>query len=174
MQTKLKQPLHILIDGPDKVGKTTVIKLLSRSLDLPVIKMPNTKEYIEKGTVEEFSKFYNETLIQFTEFDFIMDRGFTSSKVYSEVFNRKSDLKYIQNIETILKPMVFILTSNSPLDDTEEVDQIKESFQEIRKSYIRLASENGYNIINVVGLSPTQICNEILQVITSSEEGSQD
>lgn len=109
----MKKPLHILIDGADGLGKTTICQMLSRTLNLPVIKMPNMEEYLNKGTPEEFSKLFNETIIQFAEYDFIMDRGFTSSLVYSKVNNRKDDLSYISRIEQILDPEVFILVSRS-------------------------------------------------------------
>ena len=175
MLTKLKKPLHILIDGADNTGKSTVIRMLSRHLNLPVIKMPNMKEYIDKDQTEEFSKLFNETLVQFQEFSFIMDRGFTSSQVYSKVFKRTFNLDYIDKIEQQLSPSVFIFTNgyeygNFRSFDVDEINQIEKEKGSINKEFIRIASERGYTIINVIHKSPIEICNEIL---TSLEEASQ-
>jgi len=169
------KPIHILIDGSDNLGKTTVIQLLSRKLNLPVIKMPNTEKFIEAGNVEEFSKFYNETLVQFSESSFIMDRGFTSTLVYSKVFARKNDVSYIDGIQNKLKPTVFILTgrtrknsaygtfyftsfSQDPVYSDTEKTRIDEEFCE-------LARKKSYHLISVIGKSPLEICDEIMSKI---------
>ena len=171
----INKPLHLLIDGADKLGKTTVIEILKRQLNLPVIKMPNMKEYIENNNAEEFSKLFNETIVQFAEYSFIMDRGFTSSIVYSAVFDRDFKLGYISNIEQILDPNVIILTGYN-----RQIGRAGESFgkdeivkneinrDKIEKEFNKLADRRGYTLIDVKGKSPIQICNEI---ITSLGEG---
>lgn len=180
-KTKLKKPLHVLIDGADNTGKSTVVNLLSRTLNIPIIKMPNMTEYIDKNQTEEFSKLFNETLIQFGEFDFIMDRGFTSSIVYSRIFKREFPLDYIPKIEQQLSPQVFIFTNQRTADystfykfDKDEIIQIEDSHVEINKEFTRLAESRDYHLINVFNKSPIDICNEILNNLTSSEEESQD
>lgn len=168
---KLKTPLHILLDGADGTSKTTICQMLSRFLNLPIIKMPDSKQYIEKGSIEEFSKFFNETVIQFLEFDFILDRGYPSSLVYSRVLGRDFDLSYIDKIEKMLKPKVFIFTTleenNSHKDDrflrnSDEVYGIK-VVNKIDKVFNLLAKEKGYNLINVNNKSPFEICNQIIE-----------
>ena len=168
MKNKFKEPLHILIDGSDKKGKTTVIQMLSRKLDLPIVKMPNMPEYIEKNQAEEFSKLFNETIVQFSEYDFIMDRGFTSSIVYSKVFDRKFDLAYIKNIEKRLKPQIFILTGDRFGHD--EIVEVNLNSHQIDLGYIELAEREGYTVINVNGKTPIEICNTILEKLSLEEE----
>ena len=170
----MKNPLHLIIDGSDNLGKTTIINLLSRKLDLPVIKMTNMGEYIKDGDAEKYSRLYNETIVQFSEFNFIMDRGFTSSLVYSEVFARTDDLSYIKNIEQKLKPIVFILTGRTNLINdyhkgirytsfsSDPIYQIEEK-QEIDESFCKLSEEKRYHIVEVFGKSPLEICNEIIE-----------
>lgn len=176
MSERYPTPLHILIDGSDNLGKTTVINLLSRKLDLPIIKMPNTAEYIEKGNVEEFSKFYNETLVQFAEFDFIMDRGFPSSHVYSQVFKREVDLGYTSMVEQKLKPQVFIFTGieegSYDKNFSFQTDPIwtEKDKGSIDEEYYYLARKKGYHIISVRGKSPLEICNEIIELINHQYE----
>lgn len=169
------KPIHILIDGSDNLGKTTVIQLLSRKLNLPVVKMPNTEKYIKEGNVEELSRFYNETLVQFAESSFIMDRGFTSTLVYSKVFKRDTDINYIEGIENKLKPKTFILTgrtrpnkdygiyhyrsfSEDPIYSDEEKSYVDEEFCE-------LSYRKNYHLIEVMGKSPLEVCDEIMSKI---------
>lgn len=175
MSKKYPTPLHILIDGSDNLGKTTVINLLSRKLDLPIIKMPDTAEYIEKGNVEEFSKFFNKTLVQFAEFDFIMDRGFTSSRVYSKVFKRETDLSYISMIEQKLKPQVFIFTgieegTHGNFSFHPDLVWEEKEKENIDLEYYNLAREKGYDLICVKDRTPQEICNEIIELIDHQYE----
>ena len=143
----MTNPLHIIIDGADKRGKTTVIKLLSEKLKLPVIKMPDSKEFIDSGQIERVSKFFNEIIVQFHGSSFILDRGFTSSVVYSRVFNRPDDLSYISEIENVLEPVIFILTGQRFEDDDvyshSETDLVNEEDQ-------KLAQEKDYHLISNV------------------------
>lgn len=169
MSKQYPTPLHLLIDGSDNLGKTTVVNLLSRKLDLPIIKMPNTAEYIEKGNVEEFSKFYNETIVQFAEFSFIMDRGFPSSLVYSKVFHRENNLEYLGNIEQKLNPIIVILTG---LEEGKtgvvsfQKDPIWSDNQKTRidAEYVNLAMAREYTLVCVAYKTPQQICNEIIKL----------
>lgn len=128
----------VLIDGPDGTGKTTVAKRISETLEIPYVKMPNMVEYFNKNSAEEFSKLFNETIVQFADCSFVLDRGFTSSLVYSHVYKRDFDLSYIDKIHKELNPLVIILTATQekimerrPIDDI-----IKEEFRDsIRKEY---------------------------------------
>lgn len=166
----MKYPLHIIIDGPDNTGKSTICQLLSKRLHIPTVKMPNMKEYIEKGSTEEFSKLFNETLIQFKQYDFILDRGFTSSLAYSLVHNRPFDLSYIDKIEEELEPEVFILTGLTPNLNFEyfDLDEIytKEQTVEVDKAFTNLATDREYDIIPVYGKTPDEIVENILALLT--------
>lgn len=165
---KSNLPLHIIIDGADKLGKTTVVNMLSRKLNLPIIKMPNSKEYIKKGTIEEMSRLFNETIVQFAEFSFIMDRGFTSSIVYSKLEDRKIDLGYLRNIENILKPKIFVLTGSIKNEDdvysNEDQLKINDIFEEI------VLSTRSYGI-KVDNLSPFDICQKIITYLEEEFQG---
>lgn len=165
----IKLPIHVVIDGSDGLGKTSVCQMLGRIMSLPVIKMSNMREYIKKGSAEEFSKLFNETLVQFEEYDFILDRGFTSSLVYDKVFDRKSDLIYLTRIENALQPKIFILTGLVP-DGTYNYFRGDEVFDNtqvlaIDREFVKLAQERGYEVIPVWGKSPMQIAKYIYHKI---------
>jgi len=151
----------LIIDGADKLGKTTVVKMLSRKLNLPIIKMPDSKEFIKDGSIEKVSKFFNESLIQFQEFSFIMDRGFTSSRVYSEVFDRVANLRYIENIENILDPRIFILVGEKK--EKDDLQEVNENWSDINSGFTSLAETKSYGIISTTDRSPLEICNNILE-----------
>lgn len=166
------KPLHLIIDGSDNLGKTTVIDILSKELKLPVVKMPNMKEYIKNNNPEEFSKLFNETIVQFAEYPFILDRGFTSSLVYSKVFNRKFDLSYIKKIEEILTPTVIILTGRHVVGGiVSYVSFCKDPIykeaekRDIDKAFCNLAYDNNYPLISVGGKTSRQITDEVLEFI---------
>lgn len=158
----MKHPIHIIIDGADRTGKSTVCKILEMGLQIPLIKMPNMKEYIEKGLSEEFSRLFNETIVQFKDYSFIMDRGFTSSLVYSKVFKRTFDLSYIKKIEEELKPKIFIVSGTSFKKD--EVYSAYET-EMVDLEFCRLAKEKGYPLIINKNKTPDEIANEILDQI---------
>lgn len=167
MVRRMKTPLHIIIDGPDNTGKTTVCQLLSKMTGLPVVKMPNMKEYIQNHSTEEFSKLFNETLVQFKRYDFILDRGFTSSLAYSQVHERSFDLSYVDQIEKELDPSVFIMTGHV-VDDEFKYFDVDEIFSEkdtiaVDKAFMDLAEKRKYYLIAVNGRSPKEIVTEIME-----------
>lgn len=166
---KFKPTLHLLLDGVDNVGKSTVVNLLSRKLDLDVVKMPGTIGFIKDETIEKVSELYNETIVQFSRHSFILDRGFTSSLVYNTVFKRNGSLDYIEQIELKLQPAVFILTRMnkdgrySPLCE-DPVFNYEEKVR-INDEFLRLADAKGYQIVNTYDKSPEKVCNEILELL---------
>ncbi len=110
--------------------------------------------------------------------DFIMDRGFTSSEVYSEIFKREFDFGYLGNIKSKLKPKVFILSGRNRPDGihysyynyasfSEDPVYSNEEKQKIDKKFTELADRNGYTIIEVFSKSPLEICNEILECLNT-------
>jgi len=156
------RPLHLIIDGPDRVGKTTVIKLLARDLKLPVIKMKDMPKYF-KGNPEEASEIFNKTLAQFRDTSFICDRGFPSSMVYSWVFDRHYDLKYLTKVEKALQPKVVILYRNKPRAEDKLVDS--KFHKKVTETYVSMARALNWTVIDVKNLKPEQICKKIKEII---------
>lgn len=164
----MKKTIRIIIEGVDGCGKTTTAELLSKKLKIPIIKMPNMKEYFEKGTTEQYSRLFNETVVQFSDTSFILDRGFPSSLVYSQVYNRPVDISYIDQLEKKLKAKVVILTAlpevflkRKPYDDIIS----GEKRIEINEEYLNVAQERGYPAINTSNLTPKQVVKEVMKVI---------
>lgn len=169
MKTK---PLHIIIDGADNTGKTTLCKALGEKLGIPIVKMPNMHEYIKKHSAEEFSKLFNETIIQFKDYDFILDRGFTSSLAYSEVHHRDFDLAYIQKIEEELQPRVFITTGMTGghfnYFDIDEVFSLVDTIK-VDEAFVNLAIKRGYKLLEVNNLTTEELVKIICKNISSEQ-----
>lgn len=168
------EPLHLIIDGSDNLGKTTALQLLSEHLKLPIIKMPNMQTYIKKGDVEKYSQLFSETIIQFKQYPFLMDRGFTSSLVYSKIFGRDYNFEYLYGIEEELNPLVVIFTGRHKNPMNEEVtyksfckDKIfnEEQKAQVDAEFCNLAGEKGYPLIEVFGKTPLTIMNEVIKKI---------
>jgi len=152
----------LIIEGSDKVGKSTVCRLLSEKLGIPVIKMKDMPRFFKKNP-EEASEVYNKTIVQFKDFSFIQDRGFPSSIVYSIYYNRRYPIDYIvHEISPELKAKVFILNSKSRCADEIVTPTEQDELREIYNNFARIY---GWNIIDCENLSPEEICNKILEKI---------
>lgn len=158
---KSSNPIHLIIDGADKTGKSTVCDLLSEKLNIPIIKMQDMPKFFKKNP-EEASEIFNKTVAQFNESSYILDRGFPSSIVYSKYFKRKYDLSYLYDIVKQIDPIVIILIS----DPRESDDLVSEDEQiELIKLYRKSAIEFGWYIIDATELSPIQTAEKILKLI---------
>ena len=158
--------IHIILDGADGVGKTTVVNLLSEKLNIPIIKMKGMSRYFKKNP-EEASQIFNETVIQFKDFPFIQDRGWTSSIVYSIAYKRKlKDVMYLAGIIGELNEKVFFLVRDEPfrkdvLVKNRKWKKLNTIFSEANRA------DNPFNIkVNIIQVGnkkPTEICQEILK-----------
>lgn len=158
------EPLHLLIDGADGLGKTTICELLSKKLKIPVIKMTGMTKYF-KSNPEEASEIYNRTIIQFKDTSFIMDRGWVTSDVYSWVYKRDvSKTKYLSDIRRKLNERLIILIGQSPFRGDKLVSKTK--WKEINREYqiqYDCQRQKGDMLINVNDFTPQQICNLIIK-----------
>ena len=156
----MKKPLHLIIVGPDKIGKTTVCELLSKKLKIPVIKMQDMPKHFSEPELP--SEVFNKALVQFKDFSFICDRGYPSSIVYSRHFSRDYNLSYIKDIEKQLDPIIVVLVGQTRGDDDLVT---KEDQRLLMNHYILEASIHGWKRILVDGKTPAQICKEILDYV---------
>lgn len=165
---KTKESLHIIIDGCDSVGKTTLCANLSQALDIPVTHMEKAKEvFTTRKTcdIETLSYMYNHTLVQLKEHSFIIDRGYVSSLVYTEVYERPSNkVAYIKDIERALNPVVYILV-NQDIDTLkargDEVVPVAD-FGYIQSTYEVIAKNRRYAVIDVTDLTPLRVFERVM------------
>lgn len=153
----MKKPLHLILEGSDKVGKTTVCNLLSKKLKLPIIKMKDMPKLFHSRP-EEASEIFNKTIVQFKDFSFICDRGYPSSIVYNKYFKRGYNLSYLDSIVNDLEPKIFVL-----IGESRENDDIisKRSQRNINTLYKLFSEIHGWELIYVDNKSPEDIVDEI-------------
>jgi thymidylate kinase len=159
--------LHLIIDGSDKTGKTTVCNILAHRLKLRIVKMQNMKHHFDESP-EVASQAFNEALYNFKDLSFIMDRGFPSSLVYSAYFGREYDFSYLEKWEEELNPLTIILTCDEPREPDDIVSQVAQS--EIQKLYLEISKRKNWIVIDVTRLTPSETCDRIIKYINSWEK----
>lgn len=94
----------IILEGPDKVGKTHVAKALSKKLDIPYFKASNEHH----AFLNDKKQFLNHLLyadprvadlLSQTGHSVIFDRSYPSEYAYSRVFNRKTDMNMLSRVD---------------------------------------------------------------------------
>lgn len=132
----------IIIVGPDRVGKTTLVAHLSRLLNLPSFKAPSEKQIFREGG--RSSLVFDYTLTHFlkqTGHRFISDRGYPCEWAYSRVFNRETDDDLLERIDMMHGELgtkiVYVYSSKPP---TEEDDLVpSEKYWDVHHAYMQFA-----------------------------------
>jgi len=159
---KSEKILHLVIEGVDRSGKSTVCRVLSEKLNVPIIKMQDMPRHFKKNP-EEASEIFNKTVSQFKDFSFICDRFYPSSLVYSKVYKRNYDLTYINEIEKILKPRVVVLYRALPRFPDKLIS--KQKYAKLVVEYITQAKLHKWKLIDVGDKTPNEIVKLILKYI---------
>ena len=97
----MREQRVIIFGGPDRCGKTTIAKELSRVLDIPYFKpigqqataLHDPAEFVQQVQYAE-PKLLD--FLQQTRYSAIMDRGFPCEWAYSKAFERETDWKMLE------------------------------------------------------------------------------
>jgi thymidylate kinase len=164
---------HIFIEGTDAVGKSTLTKSLSKILNLDIIRMQKAVKGFKNDTIEDMSYIFSTTIAQLKNYDFIVDRGFVSSLVYSKIYKRKYNFEYINDVNKSLKPIIIILTSDiGTIIRRRKVDKIitnskrNEIIKEYENVYKKLKSKN-YNVhlIDTTNLNKKEVLDKSIEIL---------
>lgn len=128
----------ILVVGPDRVGKTTIVQKLSELTEIPSFKCPAEKEIFKEGGRSSLA--FDFTLTHFlrqTGYRFISDRAYPCEWVYASVFERRTDgplLDRIDSLHAVEKTRILYLYSS--VQPTEEDDLVPaEKYWDVKKTY---------------------------------------
>ncbi len=128
----------ILVVGPDGVGKTTLVRALSKRLGIPSFKAPSEKEIFR--TNGRSSLAFDYTLTHFlkqTGHRFISDRGYPCEWVYATVFERETDMDLLGLIDTqhalLDTRILYLYSSVLPFEEDDIVPS--ERYYDIRDAY---------------------------------------
>lgn len=85
----------IIFDGPDGTGKTNIAQALSRKINVPYFKM-NTEPHLWREnqfkTALEFDQPFMQQVLSQTKYDIVWDRAYPSEWVYSQVYDRPTNM----------------------------------------------------------------------------------
>lgn len=103
---KQKNPVRdqkiIILDSPDGTGKTNIAHGLSLDLKIPYFKMKTEHEYWRQGKFKEsleFDQTYSVEFIKQTKCNVIIDRAYPAEWVYSQVFNRSTNMEVLEQVD---------------------------------------------------------------------------
>lgn len=118
----------ILVVGPDRVGKTTIVRHLSRMLGIPSFKCPAEKAIFRDGGRSSLA--FDYTLTHFltqTGYSFISDRAYPCEWVYSKVFGRETDVPLLERIDRMHANLgtriLYLFSSEEPREEDDLVPQ---------------------------------------------------
>lgn len=92
----------VIFDSPDGTGKTNIAVGLAAKLGIPYFKMNTEHENWRNGKFKEALEFDQTYLLQFlkqTQYSVVIDRAYPAEWVYSQVFNRETNMDLIKKID---------------------------------------------------------------------------
>jgi thymidylate kinase len=124
----MKKQIIIILEGHDKSGKTSIAKVLSEKIKVPIFKVVRNKYDWDK---EANLKYGTEQITQFlqqTGASVILDRWHPSDFMYSKLFGRTVDLKKINGIDRRLSQLDAVIIYCYKHQDNYEVDEEDKDF----------------------------------------------
>jgi GTPase SAR1 family protein len=136
MTTNLQS--SIIVVGPDGVGKTTLVRSISKRLGIPSFKCPSEKQIFRQGGRSSLAFDYTLThFLRQTGHRFISDRGYPCEWVYSTVFGRETDMELLGEIDTqhalLGTRILYLYSSVTPFEEDDIVPS--EKYYDIRDTY---------------------------------------
>jgi thymidylate kinase len=130
----------IIFEGPDGCGKTNIAQGVSERLGVPVYKSGKEPELFYEPEGQYLSlKWANYEMIKLLEVtgtSVIFDRFFPSEWVYSQVFNRKTDLDLVKKYDKWWSSLNgIIIWLDKPTMDVEDELIPSSKYNEIRMKY---------------------------------------
>lgn len=116
----------IIVEGPDRVGKTTVVGHISKMLHAPAFKCPSEKQIFKEGGLHSLAFDYTLThFLKQTNYRFVSDRGYPSEYVYSKVFDRETSVELLTRIDDAHRELgTKIVYLYSSVEPTEKDDLV--------------------------------------------------
>lgn len=133
----MKQQI-LIVEGPDKSGKSTVGKLIAKELNIPYFKPKNDKEALNLDTdfsskMLQYCDPYFVDMLQQTKFSLVIDRHFPSEWCYSSVMGRKTDEERIWKTDELFSKIsakILIFKRNSYAGEQDEDVRINDKVLE--------------------------------------------
>lgn len=142
----------VIVIGPDRVGKTTLVKHLSYLIGIPAFKAPSEKQIFKDGGRSSLVFDYTLThFLQQTDTRFISDRGYPCEWVYSKVFGRETDSALLKLIDDqhakIDTRILYVFSSEEPKEEDDLVP--RERYWDVVQGYNEFINWTGCDVITV-------------------------
>lgn len=159
----------IILEGCEKVGKTSIGKRLSEVLDVPYFKNSNEHTHFFDEDIARYrflDQLYIYDFLKQTGYSVILDRAFPSDIVYTQVF-RNHDQKLIDTLYDIdrkfssLDTFVIYFRKHGNLVKDEIIN--KENFVHIRNEYNIFLQNTKCNTMEI-NTSDEDVNNQITRI----------
>lgn len=137
----------LIIEGPDRCGKTTIGCELKKHLNIPYFKNSDEHKYFLsdpsyfKNAVKYVDTYFASYLKQ-SNASVILDRSYPSEWVYSRVFNRSTYddvLNELDESHSKLGTKIIITYKNNYDDTNDQYQSINENILKIHNQYIEFS-----------------------------------
>lgn len=140
----------VIVVGPDRVGKTTIVSLLSKIFGIPSFKCPTEKQIFKDGGRSSLVFDYNLThFLKQTNYLFISDRGYPCEWVYSRVFKRETDRPLLAMIDAnhamLGTQILYLYSSVPPIEEDDLVPA--EKYWDVKNTYDEFAKATSCKVI---------------------------
>jgi len=103
--------MRIIVEGLDCVGKTTIAKYLSETLNIPYYKIKRTVSKI--GTQQEVTqRIIDETSLVLADWNGVLDRGYFSALATGLCYEKNLDYSRLVRLDNLRPDLSIIVTSN--------------------------------------------------------------
>lgn len=169
----------ILIEGPDKAGKTTLVNMLSERLNMPVYKesyTPLDGKHVADSQNED-SAIMN-MLISLDSPDLIMDRFYPSEYAYGVGLDRTFDVRSVFELDNSFSKLdhlcVYLHISENVYEEREGDELTLDEFYDISNAYDGFIGRSKCRFLILDGALPTQhhvemVMQEIIEVRPSKD-----
>ena len=132
----------VIVIGPDRVGKTTLVQHIGKKLAIPSFKCPSEKDIFKSDGRSSLVFDYSLThFLKQTGCRFISDRGYPCEWVYSKVFDRRTDTELLNKIDLahaqLGTKILYLYSSVQPLEEDDLVPadmywDVKEAYDDFK------------------------------------------
>ena len=173
MNNSEQKQLVIILDSPDRTGKTNIGKALAEHLDIPYFKMTTETENWRTGNFINALRFDQTYILEFlkqTGYSVIIDRGFASEFVYSTVYKRDTDAELLWKLDVGFSDLGAVIIVPLRHDYSQcEKDELVENnmLQSLHNEYINFSEWTDCDTIEMYVDDLHENIYEELQYITT-------